>query len=155
MQKAHSQALDRSPRCPPMSCKQTVSGTISLSSPEYFSPFPHGTGSLSVAKEYLALGSGLPRFPQDFSCPVVLGCPSRSLIFFDYRAVTFCGSSSQMIHLKIRFVTSLLCCGTTTPDPTTPKKQCPQASTFFRFGLFPFRSPLLRESLLLSFPRGT
>jgi hypothetical protein len=24
-----------------------------------------------------------------------------------------------------------------------------------RFGLFPFRSPLLRESLLLSFPRGT
>ena len=27
--------------------------------------------------------------------------------------------------------------------------------TLLRFGLFPFRSPLLRESQLLSFPRGT
>ena len=43
---------------------------------EYFSPFPHGTSSLSVAKEYLALGDGPPSFPQDFSCPVVLGNPS-------------------------------------------------------------------------------
>ena len=27
--------------------------------------------------------------------------------------------------------------------------------TYIRFRLIPFRSPLLRESLLLSFPRGT
>ncbi len=58
---------------PPTACKQTVSGTISLSSPEYFSPFPHGTCPLSVAKEYLALGDGPPKFPQDSSCPAVLG----------------------------------------------------------------------------------
>ena len=75
MQKARGQAekcrsIDHSP---PTACKQTVSGTISLSSPEYFSPFPHGTGSLSVAKEYLALGDGPPKFPQGFSCPAVLG----------------------------------------------------------------------------------
>ncbi|EKE04739.1 MAG: hypothetical protein ACD_20C00008G0002 [uncultured bacterium] len=38
-----------------------------------FSPFPHGTGSLSVAKEYLALEDGPPRFPRDFSGLVVLG----------------------------------------------------------------------------------
>jgi hypothetical protein len=41
-----------------------VSGTISLSYQEYFSPFPHGTSSLSVAREYLALGDGPPKFPQ-------------------------------------------------------------------------------------------
>ena len=29
-------------------CKHTVSGTLSLPSPGSFSPFPHGTGSLSV-----------------------------------------------------------------------------------------------------------
>ena len=30
----------------------------------------------------------------------------------------------------------------------------PQAVKPHKFGLFPFRSPLLRESLLLSFPQG-
>ena len=39
--------------------------------------------------------------------------------------------------------------------PTTPNWQRHQALPPARFGLFPFRSPLLRESLLLSFPRGT
>jgi hypothetical protein len=39
--------------------------------------------------------------------------------------------------------------------PTTPQWQRHQAMTPLRFGLFPFRSPLLRESLLLSFPRVT
>ena len=39
--------------------------------------------------------------------------------------------------------------------PTTPQWQRHQAVTPLRFGLFPFRSPLLRESLLLSFPRVT
>jgi hypothetical protein len=39
--------------------------------------------------------------------------------------------------------------------PTTPIRQRHQALTPYRFGLFPFRSPLLRESRLLSFPQGT
>ena len=39
--------------------------------------------------------------------------------------------------------------------PTTPNRQRHQALTPARFRLFPFRSPLLRESLLLSSPRGT
>jgi hypothetical protein len=39
--------------------------------------------------------------------------------------------------------------------PTTPQWQRHRAITPLRFGLIPFRSPLLRESLLLSFPRGT
>ena len=39
--------------------------------------------------------------------------------------------------------------------PTTPITQRLPAMTRDRFGLFPFRSPLLRESLLLSLPVGT
>src|SRR6187549_140949 len=57
---------------PPTACKRVVSGTISLPSQGCFSPFPHGTGSLSVASEYLALRDGPRRFPRDSSCPAVL-----------------------------------------------------------------------------------
>ena len=39
--------------------------------------------------------------------------------------------------------------------PTTPGRQRHQALPPDRFRLIPFRSPLLRESLLLSSPRGT
>ncbi len=49
-----------------------VSGSISLPSPGFFSPFPHGTSALSVATEYLALDRGRPGFRQGFSCPAVL-----------------------------------------------------------------------------------
>ena len=54
------------------SCQFMVSGSISLPSPGFFSPFPHGTSALSVATEYLALDRGRPRFRQGFSCPAVL-----------------------------------------------------------------------------------
>lgn len=39
--------------------------------------------------------------------------------------------------------------------PTTPTTLSPQAVTRSWFGLFPFRSPLLRESSFLSFPPAT
>ncbi len=49
----------------PTDCRHSVSGTVSLPSSGCFSPFPHGTGSLSVSKEYLAFshthGSADPR----------------------------------------------------------------------------------------------
>jgi hypothetical protein len=72
MQKARGQAPQRG--SPPTACKHTVSGSISLRFLRFFSPFPHGTSSLSVACEYLALGDGPPRFTQDSSCPALLGC---------------------------------------------------------------------------------
>ena len=56
----------------PTACRHTVSGTISLPSSGCFSPFPHGTGSLSVAEEYLGLEGGPPMFRQDFTCPALL-----------------------------------------------------------------------------------
>ena len=40
--------------------------------PGFFSPFPPGTCSLSVIREYLALRDGPRWFRQDFSCPAVL-----------------------------------------------------------------------------------
>ena len=40
--------------------------------PGFFSPFPHGTGSLSVDHEYLALEDGPPIFKQDSTCPALL-----------------------------------------------------------------------------------
>jgi hypothetical protein len=51
LQKARRQAGLRP--SPPTACKHTVSGSISLPSPGYFSPFPHGTvryRSLRVAR---------------------------------------------------------------------------------------------------------
>ena len=40
--------------------------------PGCFSPFPHGTGPLSVTGECLALEGGPPCFPPGFTCPAVL-----------------------------------------------------------------------------------
>jgi hypothetical protein len=56
----------------PTACRRTVSGTISLPYLGYFSPFPYGTGSLSVSEEYLALPDGAGGFRQDFSGPALL-----------------------------------------------------------------------------------
>ena len=71
MQKArrHSQALLLEA---PTACRHTVSGTISLPCLGCFSPFPYGTGSLSISKEYLALPDGAGRFPQGVSDLAVL-----------------------------------------------------------------------------------
>ena len=54
-----------------------VSGTLSLPCSGCFSPFPHGTGSLSVSREYLALPDGPGGFTQDSSCPALLRVPLR------------------------------------------------------------------------------
>src|SRR5690554_1889328 len=52
-----------------------VSGSVSLRCSRFFSPFPHGTGSLSVSQEYLALADGPARFIQGFTCPALLRIP--------------------------------------------------------------------------------
>ena len=56
----------------PTDCRHSVSGSVSLPSSGCFSPFPHGTCSLSVAEEYLGLEGGPPMFRQDFTCPALL-----------------------------------------------------------------------------------
>src|SRR5260370_42556456 len=92
---------------PPTACKHNVLDSISLHSQGCFSPFPHGTGSLSVAREYLALESGLPSFPPDYTCPVVLRIPLRVRSIFGYMALTFYGPAFQRVHLMSGLVTLL------------------------------------------------
>jgi hypothetical protein len=74
-----------SPLRAPTVCKHPVSGTVSLPSSGCFSPFPHGTSSLSVAEEYLGLEGGPPMFRQDFTCPALLESLGRR---HSYGAIT-------------------------------------------------------------------
>ncbi len=74
---------------------------------------------------------------------------------FVYGALTRCGVAFQRTSTTHQIGNSVKGLVPLRPDPTTPNWQRHQALTPVRFGLFPFRSPLLRELLLLSFPRGT
>ena len=56
-----------------------VSGTISLPYSGYFSPFPHGTSSLSVSQEYLALPDGAGSFKRSFTGSALLRIPTSTV----------------------------------------------------------------------------
>ncbi len=137
MQKARRHPINWAPT----GCKHMVSGTISLPCSGYFSPFPHGTSSLSVSREYLALPDGTGRFMQDFSGPALLRIP------LDYINCTHTRLSLTMVKLSRILLLKIIY---SRRGPTTPQR--PKS---LRFRLFPVRSPLLRESLLFSFPPGT
>ena len=96
--------------------------------PGFFSPFPHGTGSLSVDHEYLALEDGPPIFRQDYTCPALLVVPLVPLPTFHVRGCH---------PLRLPF-----------PGHSVKSKAK-------RYRLLPFRSPLLWESRLISVPAGT
>jgi hypothetical protein len=96
--------------------------------PGFFSPFPHGTCSLSVDYEYLALEDGPPMFRQGFSCPALL---VATLV--------------PPLCLRVRGYHPLW--------PDFP--DCSTDSEAKDCRLFQFRSPLLSESRLISFPSGT
>ena len=64
----------------PTACRRMVSGTLSLPSSGCFSPFPHGTCTLSVSREYLALPDGPGGFAQDYSCPALLRIPLGRIV---------------------------------------------------------------------------
>ena len=110
-----------------------VSGSISTFSSKCFSPFPHGTGSLSVSFEYLALPDGPGGFTQDYSCPALLRIP-------------LC-----RIKLRVRGYHPLWPlfpkCSAHSHRATSRSYNPGGALPRSRFGLFPVRSPLLGESL--------
>ena len=99
---------------------------------------------------------GPPGFPRDFSCPVVLG---KSAEGEDRLSPTgllpALARLSSRLQLACPLVTPRPHRGAVRPTPATPVTQRPRAITCHRFGLFPVRSPLLRESRLFSVPRGT
>ena len=72
-----------------------------------------------------------------------------------YGAVTRCGAPFQNASINDQLGNSLKELPFNQMAPTTPSQHRRQAVPLRRFRLVPFRSPLLRESLLLSSPRGT
>ena len=96
--------------------------------PGFFSPFPHGTCSLSVDYEYLALEDGPPIFRQDFSCPALLFSNLVPHVCFRIQGYHLLWPDFPFRFANSRAITSRL---------------------------IPFRSPLLWESRLISFPPAT
>jgi hypothetical protein len=117
-----------------------ISGSFSLPSPGFFSPFPHGTGSLSVIGEYLALEGGPSGFRRHFTCAALLGNSIGWITVFVYGPITLFGASFQRLRLTVLHATT---------GSRNPWGQAP------RFRLIRFRSPLLTESSFLSSPPGT
>ena len=74
---------------------------------------------------------------------------------FTYGTVTRYGAAFQRLPLPPRFLTPRRRGSTGKTRPATPAVQRLPAITHDRFSLFPVRSPLLGESLLLSLPAGT
>ena len=101
--------------------------------------FPSRYYSLSVTWSYLALRDGPRSFRQDFSCPDVLRITLARSRFrlrgFHPLCLTFPGNSTTF--------------------PVAISRSLPLKYYYLRFGLLRFRSPLLSESLLFSFPPGT
>ena len=81
----------------PTACRRMVSGSFSLRYSRFFSPFPHGTGSLSVSQEYLVLADGPAGFTQGFTCPALLRIPLSTMLF------TYTGLSPAMAALSKAF----------------------------------------------------
>ena len=71
-----------------------------------FSPFPHGTGSLSVTGECSALEGGPPGFGPGFTCPALLGMRNSGETGFAYGALTRCGRPFHAVPLPDSFVTT-------------------------------------------------
>jgi hypothetical protein len=74
---------------------------------------------------------------------------------FAYGAITLYGRPFQTVRLLRPFVTPRRRGSSFQARPATPDGQRLPAFTPIRFGLVPFRSPLLRESRLISFPPPT
>ena len=81
--------------------------------PGFFSPFPHGTGSLSVTEEYLALRSGLRSFRQGFTCPALLR------ILLRVHNISFTGLSPTTVYLS-RYFNYIMNFLLLMRSPTTP-----------------------------------
>jgi hypothetical protein len=89
------------------------------------------------------LGDGPPCFRRDSSCPAVLRIRSGGNEVSTTGLSPSLAGRSRPVRLPRPFLTPIV------SGPTTPRGHASW------FGLFPFRSPLLGESRLLSSPPGT
>eukprot|EP00495_Collosphaeridae_sp_1-RS-2012_P003235 TRINITY_DN268_c0_g1_i2.p1 TRINITY_DN268_c0_g1~~TRINITY_DN268_c0_g1_i2.p1 ORF type:complete len:105 (-),score=8.04 TRINITY_DN268_c0_g1_i2:2-316(-) len=99
-----------------------VSGTISPPFSGYFSSFPHGTCSLSVSNEYLALPDGAGRFRRNFSGSALLRIPLPITTYL-YRTITLYGQSFQtvLVHCFMDIVVPHVLCVDTGRSSETAK----------------------------------
>ena len=74
---------------------------------------------------------------------------------FVYRTFTVCGLASQPVRLVGWFLTLRPRCPRSEHAPRHLRRNAGRLERAARFRLFPVRSPLLRESRLLSLPGGT
>ena len=125
----------------PTACKRTVSGTISLPCSGFFSPFPHGTGSLSVFGSYLALRDGPRGFRQDSSCPALLRWPLCPMNLARTRL------SLSTVRLSRRFRFGHV--------PTVRLLQPPRCLNNAGLGSFRFARHYFGNRYFLSLPAGT
>ena len=108
---------------------------------KFFSSFPHGTCSLSVSRQYLALEDIYLPFSTAFSNCTTLWRRNHKEMVQDPT-----GLSPSMALPSSRL------------GPRPPQKTLLETTIRlgnlgdFKFELFPLHSPLLRESLLVSFP---
>ncbi len=89
------------------------------------------------------MGGGPPCFPRGSTCPAVLRIASEGF------RISATGLLPALAGLSRTSSPIPNLCDFHVRRPTTPFAEGK------RFGLFPFRSPLLRESRLLSLPQGT
>lgn len=120
-----------------------------------FSPFPRGTGSLSVIGECSALEGGPPCFARGFTCPALLWAGDPLPATFRVR-----GSHPVPPAFPGRSPRWLVCNSgrgmrTSVAPPNNTGAETPARLHARRFGLARFRSPLLPGSRLISLPRGT
>ena len=125
---------------PPTARRHGVSGSVS--SPDRGSSHRSVAllGSLSVVIAYLALREGPRRFRPGFTCPTLLGYPLGE----------FALRLRDCHPLRCRFPKGF------GSRPLVPRRRPHDPRGYPpRFRLVPVRSPLLRESRLISFPPGT
>ena len=120
-------------------CKHRVSGSLSLPSRGAF----HLSLTVLCAighQVVFSLGGWSPLLPTGFLVSRGTLDTRRLTLHFDYGAVTLSGSTFQLYS-------SMHCLLYAGPQPLK--------TVVLRFGLIPFRSPLLRKSMFLSLPPAT
>jgi hypothetical protein len=106
-----------SPARPPTACRHVVSGSLSLPAQGCFSPVPHGTRSLSVTRESLALEGGPPSFTPGFSCRALL---RNSTTYARSLSPTGLSPSVAPLPRGLRLTRAYASVGPTTPRVRTP-----------------------------------
>ena len=139
----------------PTACRRTVSGTISRPLTGALFTFPSRYWFAIGHQGVFRLRRWSPQIRTGFLGPRATWDPVRESLRFRLR-----GCHSLCRCFPASSAIPAIC--NSLPDrqlrldgPATPVTQRLPALTRDRFGLFPFRSPLLRESQLLSLPVGT